>query len=348
MAGRHHRARDLAQQLIGFLPDSARTDFEHDAATAAIVGRHHPDVRIISLPSTSDWESDDCSCDGFYENTLSTPTIVYRATVSDERIRFTILHELAHHLLQHEAADLLDELDAAAGHRGDVQGLEELVCHAFAGRLLVPDALIDRIVTQPVLPRELVGLHEGSNGSWEACAVRLAECLNGAGAVIIMRDDNAISFCAPSAAGDLRWWPRGAGVKPNGPLARALSVERQRAQDEEYRWQLSDPAIFYCDTQRVHAGLAIAILAEHPTAQPTFAPPGTRQPSEPDTDRWCEACNGLLAGDWCETCHTKRCIDCHRCRCNRVRTNPLCPACGLLKPRNRGKEICTDCEADGL
>jgi hypothetical protein len=314
---------------------------------AAIMRQHYPGLRLAALHDDNNWQNADCSCDGFYD-TVFGPTIVFLAAVHPRRVRFTILHELAHHLLQHDAVELLEELDRAAGNYGDVQKLEELTCHAFAGRILVPDDLVQRTVNPPVVPAQLVTLVEESTASWEAAAVRLAECLPSAGAVVIMREPDRISFCAPSPAGELRWWPRGAGVKPGGALSRALSIEQQRAQDDEYRYQLGDAAMLYCDTQRVRAGLAIAVLAEQPSRKIAFISPGTRKPSERDTEYWCVPCGGRLAGNWCEACHQRRCIDCDRCSCNPVKINPRCPACFLNNPHHPGSRVCIDCEADGI
>ena len=85
---------------------------------------------------------------------------------------------------------------------------------------------------------------------------------------------------------------------------------------------------------------------EQPSRRPDFQPAGTRRPTSGFTEYWCDDCGGRLAGAWCGTCRSKRCIDCHRCECNRVRKNPLCPGCGLLNPKRPGAELCLDCERD--
>ena len=91
--------------------------------------------------------------------------------------RFTILHELGHHLVVTAAAALLDDIDTvgAASGSGAIQA-EEAVCHRFAGNLLVPDELLSETIgNDRVTPDHVVAIHERGAASWEACAVRVAE-----------------------------------------------------------------------------------------------------------------------------------------------------------------------------
>jgi Zn-dependent peptidase ImmA (M78 family) len=63
-----------------------------------------------------------------------------------ERVRFTLLHGLAHHLIRAVDPDLYDQIDKAAGALGDPAEVEERVCQRFTVTLLVSDKLLDHVI----------------------------------------------------------------------------------------------------------------------------------------------------------------------------------------------------------
>ena len=97
------------------------------------------------------------------------PWIFYADDVHEDRVRFTILHELGHHLLVTVAAELLDDIDMLGGSADGAIQTEEAVCHRFAGNLLVPDELLaETIGSDRVKPEHVVAIHERGGASWEA------------------------------------------------------------------------------------------------------------------------------------------------------------------------------------
>jgi hypothetical protein len=290
-----------------------------------------------------------CSTDGYYDSEIDPrqPWIVFAEDVHDARIRFTILHELGHHLLVTAAASLLDDIDVlgASSGAGAIQ-TEEAICHRFAGILLVPDELlIDTVGTDRIVPEHVVVIHEHSSASWEAVAVRVAEVMPMAGAVVVLRDGETVAFCAASSRLGSRWWPRDSRLDPNGPLARGLQL-RQKARPEQYRFGLGYARAMFCDTLPVHSGLAIAVLSEKPS-DGSLSIIEEPEPAWKERVEFCEWHPGVERDvGWCNRCKGRKCPECWRCGCSHPVQNPLCPECGLLKPFREGAAMCRDCEAD--
>src|SRR5438128_1023017 len=169
----------VTADLLAAVPPDVRADLTEEDPAAAIEV-HFPPVRIKALPVAH--LGDDCSTDGFYDSEIEPgrPWILYADDASPERVRFTLLHELGHHLLATSATHLLDDIDRIGHSPEGAKRTEELVCHAFAGNLLVPEALVDSIMAgDQLVPQHVVELHAQSWGSWEAVSVRASERIRG-------------------------------------------------------------------------------------------------------------------------------------------------------------------------
>jgi hypothetical protein len=291
-----------------------------------------------------------CSIDGYYVVDIDTkPWIFYANDVHEDRVRFTILHELGHHELVTAAASLLDDIDAV-GNRpsggGAIQA-EESVCHRFAGNLLVPDELLTSVIGNArVVPDHVITIHEqAASVSWEAIAVRVAEVMPIAGAVVLLRDGQTVAFCAASSRMGSAWWPRHSRLDPNGPLARGLRL-RQTAQPEQYRFGLGYARPMFCDTVPIHDGLAIGVLSGKPS-DGSLSIIEEVEPAWKDRVLFCEWCPGVERDrGWCYRCGGPYCPECDRCGCKRPVNNPTCPQCHLVKPFRNGASMCRDCEVD--
>lgn len=330
----------LLELVAPYLDDLATED-----PTAAVETYFEP-VVVRSLPSAS-LTSGDCSVDGFYECNVdpSRPWILYSADVAAERARFTILHELGHHLLNTTAAHLLDDIDAlGTAHSGAAQA-EEAICHRFAGRVLIPQNLIDSAFAGDVpLPVEITALHDQTVASWEAVVVRAAEAARRKATVVLIREPGRVGFASTSsrmAAG----WPRGSILQASGPLSRALSVDRQRAVKDCYRWDLPYAEQLYCDTLRVHEQLAVAVLSDKPS-DGHFDILEEIEPSWKSKEEFCLRCGEERDVGWCDNCSGRYCSGCGSCGCNQPIENPVCSNCFLANPRRPGAAICIDCEAE--
>jgi hypothetical protein len=339
--------RSIARALIARLDDAVLADLRsEDPATAIEV--HFAPIGLRSLPE-ADALNDRCSIAGYYESEFDPekPWIIYADDLPVRRVRFTLLHELAHHLLATTACDLLDEIDRLGGSLADgAVRVEELVCHAFAGAVLIPDEVLDAVIgSAPLMPQHLVDIAARTHASYDAIAVQVTERMEQAGAVALVRQPGQVSFAPASPRMTTYWWPANSEVDPAGPLARALATEQQPSRPETYRWQQAYARTLHCETLRVRPGLAVGVMSEKPRTgglslleQP--------DPIYKDRDLFCAWDGSELDTGWCDGCAGPLCGECGRCRCTKPLRNPLCPECGLEKPFRRGATKCLDCEAD--
>lgn len=339
---------DIAARLVGFLDDDIAgwlaTEDVFDTLALA-----YPKLRLAPATTGIATRSDECAVDGFYlPESFGGPCVIYRPDVNDERTRFTLLHELGHHLLETDAAELHDAIDESAGARGDCQAVEEAVCQSFAGQLLVPDELISEVLDGDRLkPRHVVELHDRSAASWMAVAVRLAETVDSCCAVVFLTARGRIRFAAPSrsAFGTWRTWRTGSAVQPNGPLATAFQ-RNAHSQPEVYRWDLGYPASGFCDTLLVDGRLVVAVISDK-RSDGVFQLLDEPELAYLSRERWCEHCDEERTDGWCDTCSDRFCPACRRCGCAPpARSNPRCDRCGLQEPHRPGARMCVSCETD--
>jgi len=330
----------ITSALLATLTDEEAKLLGTDEVQDVLVERFGP-LGLRQLPARV-LASDECSTDGYYEAIVDPvmPWIIFADDVAPARTHFTLLHELGHHLFATRATHLLDELDQASRVDESSQVLEERICHEFAGRLLVPDAIMSQVVGDALLlPKHLHEIRERCSASWEAIAVRAAEAIRGPGAVVLIREEGVVGFAASSRA--LHWWPRGSQLDPRGPLARALRVDGY-AKQERYRFGMAFEEAMFCDTVRARQGIAVAVLSKRPSDGGV----SILEESEPS---WKTAtvdcvCGGERVEGWCDTCSGRYCQTCGRCGCSRGVDHKTCPMCFLKKPFHEGVEVCVDCE----
>jgi hypothetical protein len=334
----------IVSALLARLDDDIRADLASEDPVTAIELYFGPvGFQPLSITGVARGQ---CATDGYYDSLIdpSQPWIFYADDVHETRVRFTILHELGHHLLVTVADALLDDIDAlGAGGSGAIHA-EEAICHRFAGKLLVSDELlVNTIGSDRVKPGHVVAVHDKALASWEAVAVRVAEVMRTPGAVVLLRDGETVAFCASSPRLDSAWWPRDCRLDPNGPLARGLNL-RQTARPEQYRFGLGFARAMFCDTLPVHDGLAIGVLGEKPS-DGSLSIIEEAEPAWKERTLFCEWCPGVERDrGWCYKCSGPYCPGCDRCGCTHPVKNPLCPACGLRKPFRTGATVCVDCE----
>lgn len=336
---------EVVQDLVGCvahcIDDLARED------PAAAVELYFDPVRVRSLPA-SELGSGECSIEGFYEAEVDPvrPWILFAGDVNPARARFTILHELGHHLLMTATAELLDSIDQIGGSTAEAIKIEESVCHGFAGRVLIPQHVVDGIIEPASLRAEhVVALKDASNASWEAVAVRAAGASATRSAVLLVREPGEVAFAATSSRMGKRGWSRGSAVHIGGALARALETERQRSVKEIFRWNLPFAEELYCDTIRIHDRLAVAVLADKPS-DGRFDILEDVEPAWSAREEFCPRCGEERDYGWCERCSGRRCASCGSCGCDQPPEHPLCPRCFLHNAFRSGSSICVDCERD--
>lgn len=336
--------REVTTHLMQLVLPTALEDLRTEDPIAAIEVHFAP-VLLRELPPAA-FVGSECSVDGYYEAMADPrrPWILYAGDVAVERVRFTVIHELGHHLFATSAARLLDDLDKIGASAEGAAQAEEAVCHQFAGRVLVPEEALDKVIgSDPLRPRHISELKETTTASWEAIAVAAVNHFNKKAAVVLVRDPGRVSFVA---ANGLLPWKRGSLVAPSGPLDRALS-HNSTARPEIYRHGQGYAENLFCDTNRVHNGLAVGVLSPRPSDR-HFEILDQPEPAWKQREDFCEWCGSERSVDWCDVCSGRRCRDCGRCGCATLRENPLCPSCFRQNPMRPGARVCVDCEADGL
>jgi hypothetical protein len=309
-----------------------------------------PDLQLVPLAGLPAG-NDDCSCDGYYDTELvpGRPNLVFATDPSPRRVRFTLLHELGHHIIRTAAPELLDLIDDSAGDDAtpdDLRDTEEHCCHTFAGTILVPASLLAEVIGagQP-RPDDVHELYKRSGASWEATAVGIAGRANRPTAIILVRAAGTITFCA-SSPGLRPGWRRQSRVQPHGALDRALELAIT-AKSDLYRYGLSYERSMWCDVRHPYSGLAVAVLSDTPSNGQVNLLPEATKPWERDT--FCERCGGARTVGWCDQCVGKRCEDCGECGCYRRAPERLCEGpCMQLKGLGAFTShdtICNDCLA---
>ncbi len=289
-----------------------------------------------------------CTCDGvFFE--LPSPNIGYLPTPGSRREYFTLVHEFCHCLVRRN-----DDVLSALHDLGDDAGLvaEERVCHSFAGQILIPDQAITCALngSRPQA-RHLRQLVTASNGSLQACAVRLAEHLPTTGYVVLANPARRrIDFASPSP-GALYRWGRQTVLPKEHPLWRAQTDGRFRGQGpvvwpsggRKNMWldAVADRGLVHAifSETRYWGGDGLSLLDEAPAAARPIAIRGT-----------CKHCG---ADTWsykaCPDCGDVKCKSCRRCDCGApTPATRICTRCWLQKGkaqfRTATSKVCLECE----
>ncbi|MYF30639.1 MAG: ImmA/IrrE family metallo-endopeptidase [Gammaproteobacteria bacterium] len=329
--------------MIDLVSGEVLEDLRNEDPVTA-VELHFSPVRVRCLPPAQ-VAGQDCSVDGYYETNVDPdrPLILYSDDAVAERVRFTIIHELGHHILSTSGAELLDDLDQLGGSAQGACAVEELVCHQFAGGVLVPSQLLQEVIgDESVTPQHVLHLREQTNASWEALAVQVANYPDHNTAVVLVRDLGVVSFVA---ANGLVGWPRSCAVKPGGVLDRALRLDATTPRSDVYRYGLTRSESLFCVTKRVHAGLAVAVMSSR-RGDGGLSMLDRAEPAWKEKEEFCGWCNSERDVGWCDACSGRKCRSCERCGCGQPIQNPICSGCHMSNPRRAGAELCVDCEAD--
>lgn len=331
---------EIARLLFARLSAQVVTDLRGEDPVLALEVHFAP-LQVRPLAATEAPGTETCSTDGYYEADLdpARPWIVYADDVAPQRARFTLVHELGHHLLQTDACDLLDPIDQVGS---DAQAAEEQVCHALAGLVLVPDHLVP---DGPLTPESIVAAHEASGASWEATAVRLIRSSTEPAAVVLVREAGTVAFGAASPSLGSGWWARGAELDRHGPLWNA-PTRSIRSQPDTYRFGLPGARRMFVDSVPVDGHLAVAVMTMTPS-DGHFEVLTDPAPAWREDAKMCLFCPAERGTGWCELCSGRRCDECGRCGCDGAPLeHPHCDVCGRREAHRPGAPMCRSCEKD--
>lgn len=334
MPGSYDQARQHAERLVASICDDELELLRDEPIEAIPVLFEVPvDVRS-SVGSGSD-----CSVAGSYR-AEPTPHITIASFPSAGRTLFTTLHELGHHLCRLDG-DIQDWCFACGDPRA-----EEHVADAFAAEALLPAELVNaRIGPRGPTAAAVGDLFGESNASREACCVRAAQRLLGAGAVLVARGQ-IIQFAAQRA---LPFFiARELDQGPDGLFGELAHGGTARTDDLRIRFRsgnLSSP--LFADATVV-GNYTFAVLVEHTLPWGGLSIRAADDgPIGGEVD--CQYCDFVFSDVFappCRRCGDRPCPKCRRCGCEPKRA-PVrrCTSCFLELPRATPADVqlCETC-----
>ncbi|WP_232661262.1 ImmA/IrrE family metallo-endopeptidase [Pseudonocardia sp. TRM90224] len=298
-----------AKRITAAIPHDAAAGLAADPLRALQRQGYHvtPVPELQQERGTGGW------CDGMSFHRHG--TILYVPTDSN-RQNFTILHEFAHGLVDHDdaALDWVHEQDKPA------DALEQL-CNEIASRLLLPDALLDAVIGSGTPEAvHLRRLADTTAASQEVCAIALARRLPCSGMVLIT-DLNRHEVVRAAVRGELHVRPRpGDPVPAVHPLRRLQPGASMRTRSFWSPPWADDRQTLYLDacagTSRTYALMVVSDLWQ---LDNLHLHPGEHTPARrPEGHRRCP-CGflGTVNGYPCPDCNHQFCPRCHECDCRR-------------------------------
>lgn len=263
--------------------------------------------------------------------------IVVGRALSRPRMMFTALHELGHHLVSQN-----DEIYLELQGPPPLHTLEESICDSFAGRVLIPEDLVDRLIDdRGPTAKAVAELYLRSSASRAASAVRAAERLGAPGHVMIASLDGVTQFTATRGI-EYR-------VAPNtqqhmGVVTRAASRGSAQGNDHVTHRSGYTSEEFHVDAIRVdHYVFAVFTQGQAPWEDLHIlgdSRPGPREVT-------CSYCgHDFEAWQNHRPCGVPECPHCGRCGCSAIRSaeEGVCSNCFHTVPTHRlVGGVCNDC-----
>lgn len=278
-----------------------------------------------------------CSVAGSYI-AEPTPHITIGTFASSGMTRFTALHELGHHLCRHDGA-VQDWCFASNDERA-----EELVVDAFAAEVLLPVELVGSFIgARGPTARAVASLFGNSPASREACCVRAAQLLPGAGCVLVARG-RVIQFASQRA---LPFFiARELEQDVDGFFDRIPSGGPTRADRLQILFRTGNYSSPLMADAALRGDYTFAVLVEHSPPWGGFSVRPTEDGPE-GAEVECPHCDQAFEtfARPCPRCGDRPCPRCRRCSCEPAR--PLsrrCRECNLELPRATppGVDLCED------
>lgn len=337
------RALSLAEVLCAGFDRDELDLLREDALEAIPIVVPDVTLRIVDY----DPSGDDCGIEGQYDE--STRTIRVQCASSRRRTWFTALHELGHDQARRhpEVARAIAQLSADAGRR-----FEEEVANSFAAAVLIPNEVLEEVMGDKA-PTAVAVVElfrdDRVHGSREACCVRAAQRMSGAG-YVVLAEGGVVRFCA--VAGGAYRVARGAVQDPAHLLRRAAEHGRATDYHVTLRHASGHPTPAFAG-QAVADGLYVFAVLTDATQLPwgDWLPPRDSRPADGAPEIWCEQCDEITeAWHRCDSDSRHRvCGVCGWCDCRAPKAKlkeRTCNSCTLAKHVDlfdEHPEICRDC-----
>lgn len=261
-------------------------------------------------------------CDGM--SVTEAGIILYRATGS-RRENFTLVHELAHHLIAQD-----DDCPSWLGDQHDPPALEEEICDLIAARLLIPDDTITWALNNgPPSADTVAVLYENTVASRSACAIAVASRIPCDGFVLLTERGSGEVFIGSRARETRPYAWKGHRIPDSHPLSRHDPPAKAKTWWADWR---GDRREFYMTSTEI-AGYICGVFAESDLwGVETLH---TYNPIEPDrgyNGRLTCPCGyvGTTRMFPCASCGVSECPKCGECECaRRARREQrgICQAC---------------------
>lgn len=312
----------------------------HDLQTAprAAIERW-PDLTVEFV---NEAKSESADLAGSYD--ASKRLILISREASAGRQAFTLLHELAHHLQQHDLL-ALDLLDKAAEHE-DMYELEESVCNNFAAHLLFPPDASAPHFRDGVTTAAILALHRQSAGSLAAACVAAARYMTAAGQVTLLDSRGRVQF---SCAAGIPPVPRGSDQSMIEPVRRSMRSMTTTSGQAELRYRDGiEGGTCFVQVQPVRGRFLLVATNGRPPWSDTFTLPTKGEPPRA-AEFICHHCDSVYTTfvPAHGPCAQPPCTECGRCGCVGITKSRTCHRCHLLQPPamfEGDNSVCRDCD----
>jgi hypothetical protein len=166
-----------------------------------------------------------------------TPLIIVNVTGrSQERIRFTLAHELGHVLIPWHTGSIVDEIDITRDHATQEYWQLEGEANRFASELLMPTAWVERQIEEWPLPLEATArVANKAEVSFQAATIKVLNCL-GAG-YIFAQVQNGVVVSSGRSRGTLANQPDiGRTIEPGALFPWTPHRWGQQVGTSQYCW----------------------------------------------------------------------------------------------------------------
>lgn len=340
-------SEEHTQGMMASLINRSGVDLEEIRKAPIEWLKRWPEVELFDLEEAHTASDGRCEVHGLYRGEEKPPRIGVAFSSTTQRMNFTALHELGHHI-QLTDEDLLETLlDREDGGKA----LEEEACDAFAASILIPEAVASSTLEEGTPSADSVARLWRTLGtvSRSAVAIRARRQILSDGHVIVLNGNGQITF----ATSTTRIKPGRRSDQTSTAIWRAIADGRQGTTVSArgpfaYNGVLAGDT-YYMQAAPVGGGYIIVAATERvpwtmSVAQRDWVAYGR---SYVCVHLGCSAEFRAGPKELCTSCESPRCPSCERCGCTVAAVAEFqCSECFLLKggvQESTTAGVCMDC-----